>query len=481
MASEILIVDDESDIRKLVQGILEDEGYETRLAAHAQDAYAAIQEKPPHLIILDIWLQGSEHDGLQILSQVKKEHPHIPVVMISGHGTIETAVSSIKEGAYDFIEKPFKSDRLLRMIERALETAALKRENAALKQKAGGVSDLIGQSSGLQGIRQIIERVAPTKSRVLLTGEPGAGKDVAARHIWQLSNRRDQPFLVLNCATLRADSLEVELFGAVDGAMGEVEKTGILEQANGGTLLLDEVADMPLETQGKIVSVLQDQRFQKIGGGALIETDVRILASTNRDLESEIRDGNFRQDLYYRLNVVPVYIPPLREHAQDIPDLIDYFSGLLHKQSGLPVVSFSSSALAAMQAYEWPGNIRQLRNVIEWIIIMNNSAVLESVEVEHLPPEVRNQLPGVAYANSNDADGLGGRLMDLPLRDAREMFEREYLQSQVNRFGGNISKTAQFIGMERSALHRKLKSLKILNSSKASSADDSYSLKKKRA
>ncbi len=451
---DILIVDDESDIRKLIRGILEDEGYKTRSAADAKQAYEEISKTPPDLIVLDIWLQGSEHDGLQILAKVKSDYPHIPILMISGHGTIETAVSAIRQGAYDFIEKPFKSDRLLLMIRRALENAELRRENENLKRRTEKTWTLIGQSPALQDIRQVMERVAPTNSRILITGEAGAGKEVAARHIHGLSGRSAKPFLVLGCATLSPDRLEVELFGSSEAGLS----MGVLEQAHGGTLLLDEVADMPPETQGKIVRVLQEQSFNRVGGQQKVEVDVRIIASTNRDLEAAVAEGKFRQDLYYRLNVVPVRVPSLRERREDIADLTAYFAEEIAKQSGFARVQFSDGALAALRAYNWPGNIRQLRNAVEWAMIMRGNDTQKTLTEENLPPEVTGKISGGGNDNSE--------LIGLPLREAREMFERDYLKAQIERFAGNVSKTAEFVGMERSALHRKLKSLDLIDDDK---------------
>ncbi|MCB1531236.1 MAG: sigma-54-dependent Fis family transcriptional regulator [Alphaproteobacteria bacterium] len=455
MTANILIVDDEADIRTLIQGILEDDGYTTRIAENSTQAYKAIEDKNPGLIVLDIWLQGSKDDGLKILKNVKDKHPHIPVIMISGHGTIETAVSSIKQGAYDFIEKPFKSDRLLLMIKRALEAAALKRENESLRQRsASTVLELIGSSSATQELGEMIERVAVTNSRVLLTGEPGSGKDVAARLLHAKSERASQPFMALSCATLHPERLELELFGSKD-------EQGALEKAHGGTLLLDEVADMPLETQGKILRVIQEQRFQKTGSAQSVETDVRIIASSNKDLETLIENGDFREDLYYRLNVVPIKLTPLRERKEDIPALMDYFVEVLNKDSGLMKKTFSPAAIKAMQSYGWPGNVRQLRNVVEWALIMDRHQEGEMIELEGLPPEVTgrdSKSVGGGEMTSNAA--IREDILAMPLREAREVFEREYLESQVERFEGNISKTAEFVGMERSALHRKLKSLK---------------------
>lgn len=448
MTADILIVDDEADIRGLIQGILQDEGYATRLAANSKQAYAEVASKRPDLVILDIWLQHSDHDGLDILDTLMTDDSALPVVMISGHGTIETAVSAIRRGAYDFIEKPFKSDRLLLLIRRALEAARLRRENDSLRQRVEGPSDLIGSSPVMSAARQTLERVAQTNSRVLLTGEPGTGKDVAARMIHRLSARASGPFMVLNCAILRPESLEVELFGQESGA------PGLLERAHGGTLLLDEVADMPPETQSKIVRVLQEQKFHRVGGATMIESDVRVVASTSRDLESLVREGRFRQDLYYRLNVVPVALPPLRDHPQDIPALIDFLAAALPLPGAPGSARFSSSALAILQAYSWPGNVRQLRNVIEWVAIMGGLSADLRVEPDHLPPDIGGR-------GSTAASAGASAFMSLPLREAREEFERDYLQAQIKRFGGSVSRTAQFIGMERSALHRKLKQLGI--------------------
>ncbi len=464
MNENILIVDDEPDIRNLIKGILEDEGYKVQQAGTAKQAYEIIEKSVPDLIIQDIWLQGSDHDGLQILANIKKRYPHLPMVMISGHGTIETAVSAIKQGAYDFIEKPFKSDRLLLMIRRALENASLRQENEQLKKKVAKPAKMVGQSPAMQGLRQMMERVAPTNSRILLTGEPGCGKDIAARTIHTMSNRASRPYLVINCATLRPERLEMELFGSDEPG---TETTGVIEQADKGTVLLDEVSDMPIETQGKIMRVLQEQRFTRVGGQKEIEVDVRIIASTNRNLEKAIGEGRFRQDLFYRLNVVPVSIPPLRDRVQDIHPLLDYFVQEISAQSGIPPRAFTPQALAALQTYTWPGNIRQLRNVVEWAMIMKGTDGQDDFDVVDLPPEITGQ----GFSDESEVRQNGNFIM-MPLREAREVFERDYLQSQINRFGGNISKTAQFIGMERSALHRKLKSLQIINGEREEESEE---------
>lgn len=473
MKADILIVDDEEDIRALIQGILEDEGYKTREAAHAKAAYAQIEKGAPDLIILDIWLQGSDQDGMQILASVKQAHPYVPVLMISGHGTIETAVNAIKQGAYDFIEKPFKADRLLLMIQRALETSSLKRENDTLRKKVDGPIEMVGESPSTKSLRQNIERIAKANSRVIVSGESGTGKEVAARLIHRLSERASGPFLALNCAILHPERIEEELFGSEkDG----IVRQGVLERAQGGTLLLDEVSDMPLETQGKIVRLLQDQNFTRIGGAKSVPFDVRVMASTSRDLPEEIRNGNFREDLYYRLNVVPLDINPLRDRPQDIPALIDHFARLYSDQSGQPAPTFTAEAQSALKTYRWPGNIRQLRNVVEWVVIMKGGQG-DAVTPDQLPPEITGRLKRDGQDDGTSTEDF----MSLSLREARESFERQYLLSQVSRFGGNISETAKFVGMERSALHRKLKTLDISSNEKHDETAPESKSERKRA
>ncbi|MAJ64142.1 MAG: sigma-54-dependent Fis family transcriptional regulator [Alphaproteobacteria bacterium] len=455
MAHDILIVDDEADIRTMIADILQDEGYEVRQAADADQALEAVKSRQPSLVILDIWLEGSRMDGLGILEILRHEHPGLPVLMISGHGTVETAVAAIKKGAYDFIEKPFKTDRLLLTVDRAVEAAKLRRENRELRIRANAVTDLIGKSSQVNHLKLAIERVAPTNSRVLITGAPGSGKEVVARVLHEQSRRKDGPFVVLNCAIMRPEHFEVELFGAEQIAEGQPHKIGLLEQAHGGTLLLDEIADLPLETQGKIVRVLQEQTFHRVGGTQKIGVDVRVIASSNRNLQEEMQEGRMRQDLYYRLNVVPLEVPALQERRDDIPVLLRHFMNLASETTGLPAREIGDDAMAALQAYEWPGNVRQLRNVIDWLLIM---AAEDPIRADMLPGEIGSSAPDVVKWER------GAEIMSLPLREAREVFEREYLMAQVNRFGGNISRTASYVGMERSALHRKLKSLGVQSS-----------------
>jgi two-component system nitrogen regulation response regulator NtrX len=455
MAYEILIVDDEPDIRMLIEGILRDEGYETRQAGDSDAALAAFRVRRPSMVVLDIWLQGSRLDGLGILQALHSEEPHVPVVMISGHGTIETAVAAIQEGAYDFIEKPFQSDRLLLIVRRALEAASLARENAELRLRAGPEASLTGSSAPIQALRAAVERVAPTGSRVLITGPAGAGKEVAARMIHARSRRADGPFVVLNCATLAPNRFEEELFGLEAGAdpATHPRRAGVLERAHGGTLLLDEISDMPAETQGKIVRALQDQTFERLGGSSRVKVDVRVLTTTNKDLAAEIAAGRFREDLYYRLAVVPLKVPSLHERRDDVQELVRHFIARSVETSGLPPRDVSTDLLTVLQSYEWPGNVRQLRNLVDWLLIMAPGGANDPLRADMLPPDIATQAPPLATLDTSPD------MMALPLREARDVFETQYLQAQLHRFGGNISRTAQFVGMERSALHRKLKQL----------------------
>jgi two-component system nitrogen regulation response regulator NtrX len=452
MATDILIVDDEDDIRELVAGILSDEGHGARLARNSDEAWAAVEARRPQLILLDIWLQGSKLDGLQLLEIIKKQHPSVPVVMISGHGNIETAVTAIKLGAYDFIEKPFKADRLILIAERALETSRLKREVSDLRARAGSIDRLVGSSVSINNLRRVIERVGPANSRVLISGPAGAGKELAARLIHTQSSRAEGPFVVINAPTMTPDRMEAELFG-VEAGDDRPRRVGALEEAHGGTLYLDEVADMPPETQSKILRVLVDQNFQRVGGSARVHVDVRIISSTSRDLAEAITEGRFREDLFHRLSVVPIRAPSLSERREDIPELIEFFMDQASVAMGVPRRRIAADAMAVLQSHDWPGNIRQLRNNVERLMILAAGDPESEITAALLPSEVGALVPSIP-------SGVGGeKLMSLPLREAREVFEREYLVAQINRFGGNISRTAEFIGMERSALHRKLKSL----------------------
>jgi two-component system, NtrC family, nitrogen regulation response regulator NtrX len=453
MASEIIIVDDEEDIRELVAGILEDEGYVTRTARNSDEALAAIKLRRPSLVFLDIWLQGSKLDGLQLLELVKQENPELPIVMISGHGNIETAVAAIKHGAYDFIEKPFKADRLVLVANRALETSRLKREVKELKHFAPMSTALIGRSAATSQLRQTIERVAPTNSRVLIVGPSGSGKELTARNIHASSTRAAGPFVVINAAAITPDRMESELFGVERSNGSQSRRVGALEEAHGGTLFVDEIADMPRDTQNKILRVLIDQTFQRVGGNAKIAVDVRIISSTGTNIEAEVAAGEFREDLYHRLSVVPIRVPPLAERRDDIPDLVEYFMDHISQTTGLPKRRIGPDAMAVLQSHDWPGNVRQLRNNVERLMILAGGEPDAPITAAMLPQDVGSMVPSMPSGNG------GEHLMGLPLREAREVFEREYLSAQISRFGGNISRTAEFVGMERSALHRKLKSL----------------------
>ena len=450
MALEVLVVDDEADIRELVAGVLEDEGYTVRTAADSTGALEAIEERRPSLVLLDVWLQGSKLDGLQILEQVKRRDPTLPVIMISGHGNLDTAVAAVREGAVDFIEKPFEASRLLHLVGRATETERLRRENATLRERVGNDDTLNGSSVAINSVRATLKRVAPTGSRVMITGPAGVGKEVAARTIHNWSPRANAPFIVLSAAMMSPDRVEEELFGTERD--GEA-RPGLLEQAHGGTLFLDEIADMPLTTQGKILRVLTDQSYARVGGQRPVKVDVRFLSATSRNLADEIAAGRFREDLYYRLNVVPVRMPPLKERREDIPELVDYFLARFAAERRIPPPRLSPEAAAALQAHEWPGNVRQLRNIIERTLIMAPGDRAESIDVDLLPAEIVDSQVTVGISTASMA------IMGSPLREARENFEREYLKIQIRRFSGNISRTASFIGMERSALHRKLKAL----------------------
>ncbi|HEY8617966.1 sigma-54 dependent transcriptional regulator [Phenylobacterium sp.] len=450
MASDVLVVDDEADIRDLVAGILTDEGYAVRTANDSESALAAIRARKPALLILDIWMSGGGMDGLELLDMVKALDPDLPVVMISGHGNIETAVSAIKRGAYDFLEKPFKSDRLLLVIERALEAANLRRENRRLRAQAITPEGLLGRSVAAQQLRQMISKLAPANSRVLISGPPGSGKETVARLIHAASPRARNEFVAISAAGMTPERMDVELFGQ-EGEGGRPGKIGVFERAHSGTLYLDEVADMPKETQSRILRVLVEQRFRRVGGDNDVQVDVRVVSSTSRDLREEIAAGRFREDLFHRLNVVPVNVPGLSERREDIPELVEYFIQRICEATGMPRRTLADDALATLQVRAWPGNLRQLRNNVERMLILAAGSPAEPITADMLPAE--------ATVNDQPSSLGAERIIALPLREAREVFEREYLNAQMLRFSGNISRTAAFIGMERSALHRKLKSL----------------------
>ncbi len=457
--TDILIVDDERDIRELISDILRDEGFDTRTAGNSDDCMAAINAEPPSLIILDIWLKDSRMDGIDILKMVKRDNPDVPVVIISGHGNIEIAVAAIKQGAYDFIEKPFNIDQLMVVISRAMETARLRRENTALRRRDVTMAEMVGSSAMFRALKTQLDKVTRSNGRVMLTGPSGSGKEIAARYIHAHSDRAESPFVTVNSASIEPDRMEDVLFGRETSARGV--EPGLLEQAHGGVIYFDEVADMPLGTQSKILRVLTEQQFLRSGGADKVRVDIRVISSTNRDLEVEARDGRFRQELYHRLNVVPIRVPSLEDRREDIPELARHFIGVFNKEQGLPLRELSGEVEALLQTMTWPGNVRQLKNVIERILILGP----DTGEIG------ANELPQFE-AKGEEEDGrlvLSGALATLPLREARELFEREYLLTQINRFGGNISRTATFVGMERSALHRKLKSLGVVTTSRAGS------------
>ncbi len=453
MALDILVVDDEEDIRDLVSGVLEDEGYSTRTAANSSETLEALADRRPSLVLLDVWLQGSKLDGLQLLEEIKGRDPSLPVLMISGHGNLDTAVAAIRQGAVDFIEKPFEAGHLLHLVARATETDRLRRENATLKAQVGQETELTGSSAGINNVRATLKRVAGTGSRVLITGPAGVGKEVAARLLHDWSPRANAPFVVVSAARMTPERVEEELFGVEEG--GELARPGLLEQAHGGTLFLDEIADMPLPAQGKILRVLTDQSFTRVGGQRVVKVDMRVVSSTAKQLSEEIAAGRFREDLFYRLNVVPVHLPALSERREDIAELVTHFTARYASEQRARTPSISDDAIAALQAYDWPGNVRQLRNVVERTIILAPTERLGCIEMDMLPPEILNEQAQLSPNNAVKA------IMGTPLREARETFEREYLRVQIRRFSGNISRTATFIGMERSALHRKLKALGI--------------------
>ena len=455
--SDILIVDDERDIRELIGDILEDEGFMTRKTGTAEACMRAITEAPPDLLILDIWLKESDMDGIDILKRVKSNYAHIPVVIISGHGNIEIAVAAIKQGAYDFIEKPFNIDQLLVVIKRAMETSQLRRENKSLRQRDGGAYKMLGEAPSFKMLINKLDKVTKSNGRVMLYGQSGSGKETAARYIHHHSERSKSPFVVVNCAAIEPDRMEAVLFG-IEGA-NKSKSLGLLEQANGGTIYFDEVADIPITTQAKILRVLVEERFSKLDGSDSIKVDFRVISSTNQDLREAIERRQFREELFHRLNVVPIEVPSLEDRGEDIPIIAEHFLEFFHNTQGHPFRKLDKEAASLLQTMAWPGNIRQLGNIIERILILSDSS----------GPITADEIPKDSLESSNgpSSNVITPSLATLPLRQAREAFEREYLIAQIKRFSGNISKTANFVGMERSALHRKMKSLGVANSGKS--------------
>ena len=451
MKYDVLIVEDEDDIRTMIGGILEDDGYEVRLTAKSDEAITALRSRKPSLMILDVWLKGSSMDGIELLDSIKKSHPNMPIIIISGHGTVETAVSAIRKGAYDYIVKPFKADKLLVTCKRALENARLKSENEELKGRSFHDIALVGSSSHVVQLKQKIMKIAATNSRVLISGQSVSGKELIARLLHENSLRAKGPFKAVNAASIIPERVEEELFGVEDDD-GNLNKIGLLERAHNGTLYLDEVADMPIETQGKLLRLLVEQRFRRLGGKHDVQVDVRVITSSSRDLFKEVNLGHFREDLFHRLNVMPLEAPPLKERREDIPELVEHFITQLASSTGLPARRIGADAMAALQAHNWPGNVRQLRNNVERLLILATGDPNQPITLETLPPEV-------SVVRSTKGHNENEKMISLSLRDAREHFERDYLKAQIQRFGGNISRTASFVGMERSALHRKLKSL----------------------
>lgn len=472
MALDVLIIDDEADIRDIISDILKDEGFTSRAVASSEEAFKSISKKTPDAIILDIWLQGSDLDGLGILEIVKKQYPLMPVVVISGHGTIETAVSAIKIGAYDYLEKPFTHNKLMIVLKRACESAKLRRENIDLKSRVIDKTEFVGNATITTRLKGEIEKVAPTSSRVMIHGAIGSGKELASRLIHKKSRRANGSCIVFSPTSMSPHKIQQELFG--DSERHDTnslynKRISLLEAANNGTLYIDEVGDLPNSAQSRLLKFLNDQILTKSKNKS-IKLDVRLITSTTKDLQVEIAHGRFRQDLYYRLNVVPLSVPILAERKEDIPLLVKYFVTQLSKFSGLKERQFSDEAIETLQAYNWPGNVRQLRNVIEWTLIMNppSAGVMEKIKSDMLPQDVINNSVNISKPDTN-LD-----MMSMPLREAREVFERQYLTAQMNRFNHNISKTSTFVGMERSALHRKLKTLSIHTTNGKSIIDKDY-------
>lgn len=443
--TRILVVDDEENVRLSLQGVLQDEGYLVECCPSGEECLKRLARRSFDLVLLDIWLPGM--DGLEVLAQIRRLRPDQSVVMISGHGTIETAVQATKQGAFDFIEKPLNTEKVLLAVEHALHQQRLEAENRNLRRRLQRETAMIGESVPMQALRQQIDYAAPTEGRILIYGENGTGKELVARLLHLKSRRRDQPFIDVNCAAIPDDLIESELFGSVKGAYtgAETSRKGKFEQAHGGTLFLDEVGDMSLKTQAKVLRVLEEQRFHPVGSSEAVEVDVRVIAATNKDLESEIDRGVFRQDLFFRLNVIPFEVPPLRDRPEDVPLLLDYFLELFCRRYGKSPKQMDASTVETLTAYDWPGNVRELKNLVERLVIMVPGDRIK-----------RSDLPAiVAYGRAGDpaeADNW---------QQARERFEKKFILEKLMEHGGNISRTAEAIGIERTHLHRKLKNYRI--------------------
>jgi two-component system nitrogen regulation response regulator NtrX len=456
--NDILIVDDEKDIRDLIAEILKDEGFKVRVAGNSEDCLKEIDSKPPAVLLLDIWLKDSEMDGIDILKATKKNHPDIPILIISGHGNIEIAVAAIKQGAYDFVEKPFNTDQLLVVVKRAFEKSKLLQENLLLRK--GGIDKefLVGQSAVFKSMQSQLEKVSSSNARVMLSGGAGSGKEVAARIIHNNSTRSSAPFIIINCSNSGSESFDEILFGVEKD--DKVFLQGLLEKAKGGTVLFDEISELPIVIQKQLLNCLNNESFERKNGKSKVKIDFRVISSTNKNLSPLIENNKFSNELYHRLNVIPIRMPSLEDRREDIPLLINHFVSQFHVEQGLPVREISEDALAFLQTMQWPGNIRQLRNLIERVLILGVDK--DSIKVAEFVSKEEKVTEKIGL-------NMDPNLASLPLRDAREHFERDYLLLQINRFGGNISKTASFVGMERSALHRKLKSLNIVTNLKTGS------------
>jgi len=459
MALNVLVIDDEEDIRSLISDILIDAKFSVRTAANSSKAFELINEKAPSAIILDIWLHNSELDGLGILEIIKKKYPLLPIIVISGHGTIATAVTAIKMGAFDYIEKPFSQEKLLIVLKRACETAKLKKENFELKSQVVNKDELIGKSNIITKINSEIERVGPTSSRIMISGPVGSGKELVARLIHKNSKYGAGPFIIYNPTEILPGKIRIDLFSKNmqnyhDNSEPFNSNYSLLESSHNGTLYIDEVGKLSNEDQEKLLKFVQDSTIER--NGKKHKLNIRIIASSSKDLLEEVKKGKFNKDLYYRLSIVAILTPSLIERKEDIKLLVEYFTKYLSKSSGLRYRVFSEDAIIALQSYKWPGNIRQLKNVIEWTLIMNPISDLDQdiIRSDMLPTEILQE--NIISKSDNNID-----LMSIPLREAREIFERQYLAAQMSRFNNNISKTSIFVGMERSALHRKLKLLKI--------------------